>query len=247
LSTATESDVDGVVDRLREQYGLGEIQSDDVVTEVMAAPSLVPDIPNGKTGIQEWFKRLGVQVGETQGNAGIWRRVAEVFATELANGGRMPRAITFERGSARSAPASFNMFFDAKTNRRVREFFQINTGSRYWKDPAAVTREQFQKGFWSSDDPMHVVTHEFAHLKHADVVDIDIFAAEMQVPDSGTQPTTLRWLLGDPEYDVVRRVSEYATHSRLEFVAETYAGMRAGKTYDEQVMALYRRLGGPTP
>ena len=43
----------------------------------------------------------------------------------------------------------------------------------------------------------------------------------------------------------VKEVSEYASESPLEFVAETFAGLLEGKTYSDDVMALYKKYGGP--
>ena len=41
------------------------------------------------------------------------------------------------------------------------------------------------------------------------------------------------------------RVSQYATVNPAELVAEVFAGTRAGKLYDDDVMDLYKRLHGP--
>ena len=42
-----------------------------------------------------------------------------------------------------------------------------------------------------------------------------------------------------------RKVSEYEPASPAEFVAETFAGLLDGKTYSDDVMALYKKYGGP--
>ena len=41
------------------------------------------------------------------------------------------------------------------------------------------------------------------------------------------------------------RVSDYAKESPLEFVADTFAGILDGKKYSDDVMALYKKYGGP--
>jgi hypothetical protein len=56
-----------------------------------------------------------------------------------------------------------------------------------------------------------------------------------------TGPGKLR-LLAQTIEPIAAKVSEYATTSTSEFVAETYAGLRSGKTYPDDVMAEYRRL-----
>ena len=45
--------------------------------------------------------------------------------------------------------------------------------------------------------------------------------------------------------NTARKVSHYAQTSPLEFVAETYAGLIEGRTFDNDVMALYKKYGGP--
>lgn len=42
------------------------------------------------------------------------------------------------------------------------------------------------------------------------------------------------------------KVSNYAKESPLEFVAETFAGLRDGQKYSDDVMALYKKYGGPS-
>ena len=44
----------------------------------------------------------------------------------------------------------------------------------------------------------------------------------------------------------VKEVSEYASKSPLEFVAEVFAGHNEGLTFSDDVMALYKKYGGPT-
>ena len=44
---------------------------------------------------------------------------------------------------------------------------------------------------------------------------------------------------------IAGKVSDYAKKSPLEFVAETFAGLRDGITFSDDVMALYKKYGGP--
>lgn len=43
---------------------------------------------------------------------------------------------------------------------------------------------------------------------------------------------------------IEQEVSGYATENPLDFVAEVYAGMRAGKKYSDKIMRMYRAYGG---
>lgn len=45
---------------------------------------------------------------------------------------------------------------------------------------------------------------------------------------------------------IAQQVSNYAKTEPLEFVAEVYKGVKKGKKFDDDVMALYKKYGGPT-
>jgi hypothetical protein len=87
----------------------------------------------------------------------------------------------------------------------------------------------YPDGFLSSDDPMHVVNHEMGHVFH-----------------SRTLPKLIGRKFRAEDAKIAGRVSRYAQQQPAEFVAETFAGMAAGKTYDKDVMELYWKLRGPT-
>lgn len=41
------------------------------------------------------------------------------------------------------------------------------------------------------------------------------------------------------------KVSDYATNSPLEFVAEVWKRVQQGRTFPDDVMTLYKKYGGP--
>lgn len=81
-----------------------------------------------------------------------------------------------------------------------------------------------------------VVIHEIGHILH-EMASPALFwefklgrqagAVNLQAANQGTN------------------VSMYAMNNPLEFVAETFAGLMAGKSYPASVMAFYREAGGP--
>jgi hypothetical protein len=116
---------------------------------------------------------------------------------------------------------------------------EINERNVYWADSVDFMRRAGAgpDPWFSSDDPDHIIRHELAHaLHHRAVGDAYLYG-------------TLRRPLSVNQRAVALKVSRYAAHDRkpVEFVAETYAGLKAGKTYDKQVMRLYRHFRGPSP
>jgi hypothetical protein len=91
------------------------------------------------------------------------------------------------------------------------------------------------KGWFSSSAPDHIIAHEVVHAEHFKALGKDQFE----------QAKKLRFR---PEHiGTAQKVSRYAATKPVEFVAEVGAGLKAGKTYDADVMGMYRKLGGPRP
>ncbi len=88
------------------------------------------------------------------------------------------------------------------------------------------------------DSAHHPAWHELGHRQHWFAIDRDK-ARFRAMAESGS------WSAGD--IWAAARVSGYAATSPREFVAETWAGMKQGKRYDGEIMALYQRFGGPPP
>lgn len=91
------------------------------------------------------------------------------------------------------------------------------------------------------------LNHELGHMKHyingvtpADMDKIAVYQRlNKDIPELVTnfqKPETQR---------IAGKVSRYAQESPLEFVAETYAQMKDGVVFSDDVMALYRKYKGP--
>jgi hypothetical protein len=76
--------------------------------------------------------------------------------------------------------------------------------------------------------------HELGHVLHAARLGEDFYATNDQGGCTGA-PTGVNAV----------KVSGYAGGAKKEFVAEVFAGMMIGRTYDDQVMAEYRLYKGP--
>ena len=115
----------------------------------------------------------------------------------------------------------------------------INQRSPYWNDPAATMSKAGKDGptgpWLSTDRPAHIIIHEVGHAEHHKAV-------------GTTRYQEIRAREFTPEEKAVaRRVSRYAATKPIEIIPEVYAGLVAGKRYDDEVMALYEELGGPRP
>ena len=89
------------------------------------------------------------------------------------------------------------------------------------------------------------IYHEFGHLNDPN---ISSRACEKAFYDSNKEsyPKELtEWFNNTHNLKVSGEVSSYATENPAEFIAETFAGLVEGKTYSDDVMALYKKYGGP--
>lgn len=109
----------------------------------------------------------------------------------------------------------------------------IKPSDTYWLDPAKVSEKRFASGFWSSNHPDHAIIHELGHLAHYKH-SADLFRR------------ALRDLTAE-EQAIASKVSGYAADDAREFVAETFVLLTLGKPVADDVLALYRQLGGFEP
>jgi hypothetical protein len=94
----------------------------------------------------------------------------------------------------------------------------VNAASPFWGDPVGNAKKQFEAGYWASENPLAVLVHEAAHTIY-------------DPPNN--------WI-ADSQKDVAEKVSRYARTNPKEFVSEVTAGLHTGKTYDDDVMSLYK-------
>jgi hypothetical protein len=112
----------------------------------------------------------------------------------------------------------------------------INQYSNYWKNPLVDAHVQGSRGFWASTHPLGPVDHEIGHAKHHEALGSAYFAGNLRTAwDDATAAI------------ITQKVSRYAATSRVELVAEVYTGLKSGKVYDDEIMTLYRSLGGVLP
>jgi hypothetical protein len=116
-----------------------------------------------------------------------------------------------------------------------RDAIWLNPDHPSWSDPAAFFADPKYQTWFSSNHPEHTIYHEVGHGLHARALGPERFD---EWKDS---------FASAEDYRTARKVSKYATTNTSEFVAEVYAARVAGKRYDDDVLTLYERLGGPPP
>ena len=113
----------------------------------------------------------------------------------------------------------------------------INTKFAGWADPEAALAKAATvgpNGWFSSSEKDHWIRHEVGHAQHRKAIGEAAFAAMKDERPEGART-------------ILREVSAYGSMLKVEFVAETYAGLAAGKSYSQPVMDYFRKLGGVEP
>lgn len=94
----------------------------------------------------------------------------------------------------------------------------------------------------------YLLNHELGHLRHQECVKNYNSMKKVEEFETQGQPVsdiTNEFVSNKQIQQTARKVSDYATESPLEFVAETFAQLMEGKTFSDDVMALYQKYGGP--
>lgn len=109
---------------------------------------------------------------------------------------------------------------------------RFNKASNFYANPRQAMRAQRRMGQLSSTDPRAVAFHELGHLRQKKKSENIFTQREFSSPRNAR---------------LASRVSQYAKTNANEFAAETYAGLKTGRKYDNQVMKAYRQEMGLKP
>ena len=90
------------------------------------------------------------------------------------------------------------------------------------------------------------IYHELGHCNHAAICkDYHKMGKLKELGFVVDKSITKEFLNTKSIQETASKVSDYAKESPAEFIAETFAGLIEGKTYSNDVMALYKKYGGP--
>jgi hypothetical protein len=213
--------------------------------------SNLPEQQDGENGKQRtlWASVRSVADAEQQlrelGVANVDYRDANLFTVNMIN--QVIFEMHFRGAELIPSVKTDSSWFDANFGLPARDIpalfdhqataLVINPNAEFWSSESVadrITTLAVKEGYWATEDPLHPIRHEYGHFLHC----------------HGSKPIYLR-LAASPVWEsraqkqTARRVSRYAAQDPGEFVAETFVGLFAGKSYDEEVMALYKYFGGP--
>lgn len=92
----------------------------------------------------------------------------------------------------------------------------------------------------------HCLNHELGHLRHQECA--NNYKQMKKIEEFIDEPVstiTEEFVTNTQIQETAKKVSDYAPESPLEFVAEVFAQLMEGKKFPDDVMALYKKYGGP--
>lgn len=97
-----------------------------------------------------------------------------------------------------------------------------------------------------NSSPFHPIYHEQGHILHRiNIPDKFSKLDQLDILKQNNISTALTDEFLETHKNTALKVSDYAAESPLEFVAEVYAKCLNGQTFSDDVMALYKKYGGP--
>jgi hypothetical protein len=162
-----------------------------------------------------------------------------VEAGLLADAGSMPFELRFTENPTKGAVFMFADTAYTQAGGVLSQKIVVNLSSPALVNLTAlksVLKQNQDAGWLAGKSPESVFIHEMGHLAQANTA----HGAKIQKAASAF------W--EDPaKKTTAGKVSKYAASKPSEFVAEVFAGMAEGVTYDTDVLAMYADLGGKFP
>jgi hypothetical protein len=128
----------------------------------------------------------------------------------------------------------------------------LGFGNRRHKEWAKVVRaegwspareRQGLSGWWASDLTQQTFQHEIGHAFHWQSLGEPLF---QKMRDNWNWVMSRTGHAADIELKMIaRKVSTYAQDNPVEFVAETFTALIRGRRLPDDVLTLYKQLGGP--
>jgi hypothetical protein len=168
-------------------------------------------------------------------NLAIASQINQVLKEMVESGKPVPKRVQIDAGFfnkhyGRRAPSVQGAFVANRDPNRA--LLMINPQATAWRNPKLI-QENYTAGRWASDHPLAVIHHEMGHFLHMHNYGYSKYSLLRTVD-----------LTKKEREMIAQEVSLYATANVLEFVAEVYAGMMAGRKFSSEIMALYKRFGG---
>lgn len=162
-----------------------------------------------------------------------------------------------KEGSLLNKNGRFELYGTAKKVNFSKDLEELIT--KYKTNPKNLSlKEKISLDFWINDlieainsgstnfqkkSPFHVIYHEIGHDLHA--IEGAKWLEEITTGRISAKTQSLCNEFKNKHIQIAGQVSEYACTNPAEFVAEVYAKCLNGQTFSDDVMALYKKYGGP--
>lgn len=160
--------------------------------------------------------------------------------------------------------STYSFFKDALHNKEVEEFLAKNNLPQDFETFKALSPEEqggiLDKIFENTNyktpvsdfGAFHPINHEMGHSLHLENVGCKKFnkyvVSVSGDPDKAKQLMTKKcdeFSKEEPEWHMLEFVSKYSMFSPGEAVAEIFAGLQNGVKFNDEIMAMYKKYGGP--
>ena len=160
--------------------------------------------------------------------------------------------------------STYSFFKDALHNKEVEEFLAKNNLPQDFETFKALSPEEqggildkiFENTNYKTSVPdfgaFYPINHEMGHSLHLENVGCKKFnkyvVSVSGDPDKAKQLMTKKYdefSKEEPEWHMLEFVSKYSMFSPGEAVAEIFAGLQNGVKFNDEIMALYKKYGGP--
>ena len=225
--------VAGKVEKLPEQIG-----SDFAKDALAEGPGQVASpISTSVRGAEDLAASLGVSTVKYENSLAAANLANEALEVLKGSGLSLPDSVIVDAGVFKHfgyKPGEADAGF-APTKSGGTAIF-LDPASAYWSSPDATAAREFANGWWSTGHRLHPLYHEAGHLTHylADKENYRKLYRDAALPAGAIA-------------DTAGLVSDYAMTTPVEFVAEVFSGLLAGRIYPAPVMAWFQRFGGVAP
>jgi Mlc titration factor MtfA (ptsG expression regulator) len=170
--------------------------------------------------------------------------IVDGMSHALKDGIRPPKIITFDANAEEGDQGSNAEYIPADD--RLSVYFNGESWGQFFMGQGADNANWF-----AGKEAADIIKHEMAHKGHLDnllsdpglrgeLVDLFDWSYVMDPANGFALDRVADAWVWSPDV-----VSEYAGRNPMEFVAEVYTGIAAGKTYDDNTLYVYKQLYGP--
>ena len=137
--------------------------------------------------------------------------------------------------------ATYRDFDDVK-NKIIKSYIVLNIACN-WKKTDKLSQKEYQCNYSSSNNPKSTIYHELAHWLHFHNNPLKYYIQTKKYSNTYNNKNNTK-LLTEYEKNIFGRVSDYATSSPLEFVAEYISARMSGYSFPETINNKFKTIYG---